>query len=258
MWAVPRSRSTAITRAFEQLDECVIYDEPLYGAYFVNVNAERHLLEDHVQQIWKDNLLNYPETDYLKVIEKLTGELPEGKSFSFLKDMSYCMLPKFGRSWLKSITNFFLIRHPIETILSNWKNLKVVDQTWRLMFYGIGWEQHYSLFREVESLTGQVPLIIDSSDLVKKPREYLQALCLKLGVNYSEKMLSWNSSLEKTKLTWGNTIYANSYQNVLNSDGFFYEEKQHSLPENFPEELIPYIKSSLPFYEEMSKYRMII
>ena len=61
MWAIPRSRSTAITRAFEQLDKCVGYDEPLYGAYFVNVNADYFLLEKRVQEIWKDNLVNYPE-----------------------------------------------------------------------------------------------------------------------------------------------------------------------------------------------------
>ncbi len=258
MWVVPRSRSTAITRAFEQLEECVIYDEPLYGAYFVNVNADYHLLEERILKIWQDNLSKYPETNYDKIIQKATGKLPDGKSISFQKNMSYFMLPKFGRNWLKSMKNLFLIRDPKETIVSSWKNYRLVNQEWRLIFYGVGWEQHYSLFRDIEALTGSMPLVIDSTDLVKKPREYLEALCFELGIDFSEKMLNWSSNPDNSNLNWGNTVYASYYENILNSTGFFYEDKKSAIPEEFPNELRPYINSSLAFYEEMSKYRMIL
>ncbi len=258
MWAISRSRSTAITRSFEQLDECLIYDEPLYGAYFVNVSADYHLLEERVRKIWKDNLSNYPETNYHKIIQNITENFPEGKSVSIQKNMSYFMIPKFGRNWLKSVKNLFLIRDPRETIVSSWKNIKLVNQEWKLIFYGVGWEQHYSLFRDIEALTGSIPLVIDTSDLVKKPREYLSALCFELGINFSEKMLTWSSNPDNSNLNWGNTVYANYYENILNSTGFFYEDKKTAIPEDFPNELKPYINSSLAFYEEMSKYRMII
>nr|AYN62255.1 truncated SxtN [Heteroscytonema crispum UCFS10] len=33
MWACPRSRSTVISRAFENLDGCIVYDEPLFAPY---------------------------------------------------------------------------------------------------------------------------------------------------------------------------------------------------------------------------------
>ncbi len=33
MWTAPRSRSTLIARAFEQLDECWLIDQPFYPPY---------------------------------------------------------------------------------------------------------------------------------------------------------------------------------------------------------------------------------
>ncbi len=254
MWAVPRSRSTAITRAFEQLDECIIYDEPLYGAYFVNINSDYQFLEKRVREIWNDDLLKYPETDYQKVIQQLTGNLPEDKSFSFQKHISRYLLPKFGRNWLKSMKNFFLIRDPRESIISTWKPLKSTGHEWRLTCYGIGWEQHYALFKEIEALTGQKPLVIDSTDLVKDPRKYLEALCFELGIDFSEKMLSWSQNPKDTKLIWGQTDYSKWYEKVLNSQGFFYEAKEIEIPAL----LMPFVKSAIPFYEELFEYRMIV
>ena len=40
MWSCPRSRSTAIARAFEQLDDCIVFDEPFFGAYLVKRGLE--------------------------------------------------------------------------------------------------------------------------------------------------------------------------------------------------------------------------
>ena len=67
MWFYPRSRSTAITRAFEQLDECVVYDEPFYSAYLAIKG------QDNYPPIQPEELSKYKDTDYNAIIKKITG-----------------------------------------------------------------------------------------------------------------------------------------------------------------------------------------
>lgn len=107
MWTCPRSRSTAITRSFEQLDDCIIYDEPLAGPYLIKQDEI-----DYPPIVLEDFLKDAPETDYDEIINKITGNLSSGVSFSFQKHMSKHMLSQFDRSWLKKVDNFFIIRDP--------------------------------------------------------------------------------------------------------------------------------------------------
>ena len=249
MWACPRSRSTAITRAFEQLDDCVIYDEPLDGCCFVNSIPDYNQVD-----YTPDYLSRHPDTHYSSIVKQLTGDLPEGKSFSFQKHMSNHLLPRFDKSWLSKVKNIFLIRHPRETVISYYKARIASGFDWEEWESRVGWEEHYQLFRDVENLTQETPLVIDSSDLIKNPRTYLKALCFKLGVEFSEKMLEWEK--EKTSiLSWENTIFETFSEKVINSTGFFqnYQEKIDT-----PNILDPCINKCMPFYEKMSKYRLIV
>ncbi|MEL7036553.1 MAG: sulfotransferase domain-containing protein [Cyanobacteria bacterium J06592_8] len=249
MWACPRTRSTAITRAFEQLDDCMIYDEPLDGCYFVNS------FSDHDQiDYTSDYLSRHPETNYSSIVQKLTGDLPKGKSFSFQKHMSNHLLPGFDRSWLSQVKNFFLIRNPKETVFSYWKARTTSGFAWEEWKSRVGWAEHYQLFQEVEDLIQEKPLVIDSSDLVKNPHSYLKVLCNKLGVKFSEKMLGWQKR-KTSVLSWENTIFENFSENVVNSTGFFQESQEEI---NIPDILEPCINKCMPFYEEMSKYRLIV
>ncbi|NER87744.1 MAG: hypothetical protein F6K20_09235 [Moorea sp. SIO2C4] len=143
MWACSRSRSTAITRAFEQIDDCIIYDEPLKGCCFVKTLTDS---DDRINYA-PDYLSRHPDTNYSSMIKKLTGDLPEGKSFSFQKHISDHLLPGFDRNWLSKVKNLFLIRDPKETILSYWKNITASGFDWEDWEYRVGWEEHYQLLK---------------------------------------------------------------------------------------------------------------
>ncbi|MGD1702361.1 hypothetical protein [Dapis sp. BLCC M229] len=249
MWACPRSRSTAITRAFEQLDDCTIYDEPLDGCCFVNAFTDQGEIDYAA-----DYLSRHADTNYSSIVKKLTGDLPEGKSFSFQKHMSNHLLPEFDRSWLSEVKNFFLIRNPRETVLSYYKARTASGFAWEEWESRVGWEEHYQLFKEIEHLTQKIPLVIDSGDLVKNPRDYLKLLCSKLGVDFSEKMLNWESKDTKI-LSWENTTFETFSEKVINSTGFFQEDQEDI---NIPDILEPCIDKCMPFYDEMSKYRLIV
>ena len=180
MWSCPRSRSTLIARSFGQLEGCIVYDEPLYAPYLVNNGF------DHPQ---REAVIASRETDYDRAIALLVGNLPDGGSFSFQKHISKHFRSDRNREWLKSLRHFFLIRHPQEIINSYQKICTRVTEA------DIGFESLFDIFKTVESFLGKPPLVVDANDLVQNPRLYLERICLKLGIPFSETMLSWNVGL---------------------------------------------------------------
>lgn len=250
MWTYQRSRSTLIARAFEQLDDCIVFDEPFYGCYFLKYSLQ-YPSKGNVLEPSEKDVLKHCETDYKKNIEALIAPLPNHASFSFQKHIAKHALPEFGRNWLKSFYNFFLIRDPKEVVLSWYKVYgKVTSQN-------IGIAELYNIFKEVEAFSGTIPLVIDSKDLVKNPKKVLNILCSDLGVKFSEKMLTWQPGLPDSQLlfTGAFSSFASTwYSTVMNSSGFLpYEEKQV----NLPSELQPLVEECLPFYEKMYQHRRI-
>jgi len=251
MWACPRSRSTVITKAFEQLEECVIYDEYFVGPYmFIKGDAGLAAAAD------MEKLINNMETDYRKVIETITGDLPEGKNFSFQKMSTDFYLSDFGTDWINQFTNFFLIRDPEEIILSLYKGFEVYGDGSKIHWEKIGIEVLYKIFKEVEAMTGKPPLVIHANDVVKNPRLVLQWLCDYLGVTFDEKMLKWevglkNSALLKTVNVRKNPDSDPWYATLRNSTTFLPYEKNEII---LPEELIPFLEKSIPYYQKLLNY----
>ena len=90
MWTCARRRSTLMTRAFQELDGCVIFDEPFYPPYLATQATQEF---DHPQRL---EIIERYETNYEKVISKITGDLPQGYSFSFQKILTHSAFYKDG------------------------------------------------------------------------------------------------------------------------------------------------------------------
>src|SRR5690606_21878207 len=69
-WSGPRNISTAIMRAWENRPDCAVVDEPLYAYY---------LAETGLEHPGRDEIIASGETDWRKVVARLTGPVPEGK-----------------------------------------------------------------------------------------------------------------------------------------------------------------------------------
>lgn len=244
MWTCPRSRSTAVARAFEQLDDCVVFDEPLAGAYIVATGKDKQ----------EPEAVKICETDDKKIIKKLTGELPIGANFSFQKQMAMHALPEFGRDWLKSVNNFFLIREPKEIILSL---QKIYGEKKRVTMDNIGYKALFNLYKEVENWTKEKPIVIDSLDLVKNPETTLRFICDKFDVRFDKKMLNWTANPQETNLLCTDkTGYSIWYEQVFNSTGFVFSQTQKKL--NLPSQLLPIYNECMPYYEQLWNYRVVL
>lgn len=226
VWACPRSCSSLIGRSFDQRTDCIIYEEPFYPPYLLTNGLDHPL---------RDELIKYRETDYKKVIQQITGELENGYTFSFQKHIAKNILPEFGLDWLADLTNVFLIREPARIINSYIKVLGYADE------HSIGFQDLLRIFEAEKQLRQKIPLVIDATDILKKPRNMLDKLCDKLEIPRDENMFSWEANNKASRLTMASqelSNFDNPFQTVLwQSTGFkpyvetevILEEKYHQL-----------------------------
>ena len=91
MWSGPRNISTAMMRAWENRDDCAVWDEPLYG-YYLDATGISHPGAAEV--------IAAQGTDAEAIIARCIGEIPHGKSIFYQKHMTLHLLPELDRSWL--------------------------------------------------------------------------------------------------------------------------------------------------------------
>ena len=91
----------------------------------------------------------------------------------------------------------------------------------------VGVVQQGRLYDEVRSRTGRDPVVLDSRDVLDDPEAMLRALCDALGLEFTERMLSWPAGPRESDGVWAPHWYAN----VLGSTGFQpYAPSRHTLP----------------------------
>jgi hypothetical protein len=212
MWSGPRNISTAMMRSWGNRDDCVVVDEPLY-AYYLALTRKPHPGMEEV--------ISASETDWRRVVERLTSEVPGGRRNYYQKHMTHHMLPGINRDWLGKLTNCFLIRDPKEVLASY---VKIVETP---TLEDTGFPQQADIFEFVRQQTGRVPPVIDAADVLRDPRRILGLLCDALRVAFQEAMLSWPPGPRATDGVWAKYWYGE----VEKSTGFRpYKPKQIELP----------------------------
>ena len=234
MWSGPRNISTALMRSWESRSDTFVIDEPFYAHYLSVTNV------DHPG---RDEIIQNGETDQSVVSKGLISDIDDSCSIYFQKHMTHHMIPSVGREWMKDVVNCFLIRDPKDMILSYTK----VNSN--LSMHLLGLEEQYELFKYVTKLNRRAPPVVDSKDILLDPRETLRLLCEKLGVVFSEEMLSWSKGVRDTDGIWAKYWY----DNVINSTGFnTYTEKN----EVIRDEYLQLYEDCLKIYEKLSKHKI--
>jgi len=202
MWSGPRNISTAMMRAFENRPDCFVSDEPLYGAW-LKITGEPHPMADEI--------IAAMECDWRRVVRGLSGPVPGGSPVWYQKHMTHHLLPEMmERDWLSRLTHVFLIRNPAEVVASYLNMRGTVSAT------EIGVPQQLRLYEFVRDELGQEPPVIDSGEFLRDPEAHLRAVCDRLGIEFSQRMLAWPKGLRDTDGVWA----PHWYENVWNSTGF--------------------------------------
>jgi hypothetical protein len=235
MWSGPRNISTAMMRAWGNRPDTFVCDEPFY-AYYLKSTGLAHPAADLVTA--------RHETDWKKVVDWLTGPIPEAKSIFYQKQMSHHLLGEIDRTWMTQCTHCFLIRHPRDVILSY--IAKNNDPT----VADVGFVQQAEIFQWVCAETGTTPPVLDARDIQNTPRETLGLLCDALGVEFNECMLSWPPGLRSTDGVWA----PHWYHEVESSTTFRpYVERRESVPER----LSAVYAESLAAYEQLASHCIV-
>ena len=192
MWSGPRNISTAMMRSWGNRPDTAVIDEPFY-AYYLETTGKKHPGAAEV--------IAQGETDWKKIVDQLTTSAPSGKRIFFQKQMTHHLLPQIDRGWIVELTNCFLIRDPLEVILSYIKKNPEPD------LEDLGFVQQSEIFNLVRAKTNSIPPVIDARDVLENPERILRLLCDAIGVPFEEKMLFWPPGLRDTDGIWAKHWY---------------------------------------------------
>ena len=122
----------------------------------------------------------------LKLVDKIISDIFSTKNCEvlFLKNMAHHH-QEMKLDFLEDMTNLFLVRNPHQLIASF---SQVIDSP---TMQDIGLEKSWELFNIVKE---QNPVVLDSAEILKNPRELLKKLCDKLRIEFYDDMLSWDNS----------------------------------------------------------------
>src|SRR5438876_8912020 len=234
MWSGPRNISTAMMRSWGNRPDTRVIDEPFY-AYYLKTTGKAHPGAEEV--------IANGETDWRKVVERLTGPIPDGKCILYQKQMTHHLLPQADRQWLGAVTNCFLIRDPREVILSYIK--KNPEPT----LEDLGFVQQLKIFDFVRGQANSVPTIVDAKDVLQNPERTLRLLCETIGVSFDAAMLSWPPGLRDTDGIWAKYWY----DEVARSTSFQpYTPREGVVPERLRE----IYQQCRECYDRLYQYRL--
>jgi sulfotransferase family protein len=235
MWSGPRNISTAMMRAWENRGDCAVIDEPLYAHYLARTGL------DHPG---REQVIAAGETDWRKVATLLTGPAPGSKAIFYQKHMTHHLLPDIERRWLAHLTHVFLIRDPREVLASYVKSRPNVTAE------DIGVVQQLEIFEYLRTLRGEDPPVIDAGEFLDAPEAQLRALCARLGVPFTARMLHWPPGPRASDGVWAPYWYAK----VLESTGF---EPRRPREVRVPEAYRALIDAAMPCYQALFERRLI-
>jgi Sulfotransferase domain len=193
MWSGPRNISTAMMRAWSNRPDAFVVDEPFYAFY---------LNETHADHPGAEEVIQHGETDWRKIVARLTGPIPNGARIFYQKQMTHHLLPRVDRDWLDQVTNCFLVRDPAEVIAS------YIKKNHEPSVEDLGFVQQAEIFQYVQGRTGSSPIVVDAEDVLRDPTRMLRLLCDALGLQFSDAMLSWQAGRRETDGVWTKYWYA--------------------------------------------------
>ncbi|MDZ7904889.1 MAG: HAD family hydrolase [Cypionkella sp.] len=232
MWSGPRNLSTALMYSFAARGDCAVVDEPFYGAYLHATGIDHPM---------RDAVISSQSRDPAQVAAQCLGPIPAGQSLFYQKQMTMHMIPEFDRGFIKGLTNVFLIRHPARVIASYARKREAPTLA------DIGFVQQAELYDQVADMTGTAPIVVDSSDIRRAPRETLARLCSALGIPFTENMLHWPAGPKPYDGIWA----PHWYDEVWKSTGFGAAEGELPVLSGEFEELCA---AALPYFERLHRH----
>ena len=232
MWSGPRALSTAMMRAWENRADCLVVDEPLYGAFLAETGLDHPM---------RGEIVGSMECDAAKAGAAMAAI--EGAPIVYQKHMTHHLLPSMARQWVDGLDNAFLIRRP-DKVLASYDQKRPAPS-----LADIGIAQQAELFERMVDQTGAPPPVVDADDVQAAPEPVLRALCKALGVPFDAAMLAWPAGPRQSDGIWA----SHWYDSVWQSTGFAPPSQREPM-------LSPALRAlageAMPLYERLARHRL--
>jgi hypothetical protein len=133
-------------------------------------------------------------------------EPSNGIAIVYQKHMAHHLLPTMDRDWLALLRHAFLIRNPLEMLISLTRHVPDAE------IEDTGLPQQVQLHRQMTAKTGAPPSVLDARDVLQDPEGALRALCCALDVPFDPRMLQWSPGPRRTDGAWGPYWYQEVYE----------------------------------------------
>jgi hypothetical protein len=183
VWSGPRNLSTAMMRAWENREDCLVVDEPLYASYLARTGL------DHPG---REEVLAAQPTDPAAAVHRLLRPLPAGVRVQYAKQMAHHLAHDAELTWTTAFRNVLLIRDPAEVVASYVRSRESCEPA------DIGVLQQVRLL----DAWAEPPPVIDAADFLRDPERYLRWLCEWLEVPFSRDMLTWPAGPRDSDGVW--------------------------------------------------------
>ncbi|XP_033639227.1 branched-chain-amino-acid aminotransferase-like protein 1 [Asterias rubens] len=295
LWAIPRTCSSILLKSLSNIPDSQMIFELYSSANFYG--------PDRREQTTHPDRITHPEPTY-EGIELDGNGLLKGPgsgfkssicSFEWVKQQleadyqsKKVIIAKelahfFNRRYKLIPTGYqhvFLIRNPYK-VFPSWKKLliefselsgrkfelgdPVLDQFPEVTKPGVAYKEITNLWLHIkENNLDTDPIIIDSDDLLQNPKEILSAVFSRVGIPYSDSLLSWEagvsvvdqwmvSGTHKKKIE-----HTETFKNFRNTTGFKKPVHESELPDlaTFPPDVQRCIENSMPYYLKLFDQRL--
>jgi len=266
LWTAPRCVSTAFERAIIEIPNGKIFHEPFSVPYYFGPRK--------ISARYKHE--NTEQASYEETAKLLSKPYEEDKSidFVFSKDMAYyvtqykpdCSYYSYLLSNVLTpsacFVHTFLIRRPDKTVVSLYKaSLNEALTGWNYFDpKEVGFADLYLVYKKCTELRYDV-VIIDADELLADPAKILKLYCERVGLRFSEDILSWKPGQIEAFQLWDGW-----HDGVMNSSGFTKRSKQEIaskeanlkqfLEKSLPKEVQQDIKDAFVVYNELYSNRL--
>ena len=224
LWSAPRCRSTAFARMMAERGDYTVLHEPF--SHIVNFGESR--VGDQAVRV---------QDELIPALWRLADDGP-----LFYKDTTDFHYPFLlaDQEFLAGPVHTFLIRHPAEAIASHFALHPGLQRD------EIGFAWLAELYDAVASTVGVPPVVIDSDDLVSRPREAVRAYCGAVGVPFLPESLSWQPGMQDA---WRRT--SKWHEIASKTCGFVRTDNTSRAVVDENPLLAGYLDYHLPFYEKL-------
>ncbi|XP_077869271.1 uncharacterized protein LOC144360347 [Saccoglossus kowalevskii] len=249
LWSTYRSVSTAFLRSVSTLDDVVVIHEPFLDAACFGEDRT-------IGTVRYSHEPNRPGLTFDSVKAKLEDKYP-GRKAVFFKDHAHHIIPRM-ECLPNTYKHSFLIRQPAKALrsqfiatttcaqesLNEWSQFRPEES---------GFRELWQLYNYVKDILGQDPVVVDADDLLNNPKEIMNEYCNKVGLEYKETMVHWDTC------TFQDSFFgAHVWFKTLNGSHGFLHPTNDPPGDNvsLPEVVLQSIRDSEPYYQQLYQFRI--